>query len=47
MSTVNWSEVIQKVDAAGVQAAGLRRDIAVLGLAIVPFTTAYHVSTIF
>lgn len=38
MSTVNWSEVIHKVDAAGVQIAGLRRDIEVLGLAIAPFT---------
>jgi PIN domain nuclease of toxin-antitoxin system len=39
MSTVNWSDAIQKVDADGVQTAGLRRDIEVLGLAIAPFTT--------
>lgn len=38
MSSVNWSEVIQKVDAAGIETAGLRRDIEVLGLAIAPFT---------
>lgn len=38
MSTVNWAEVIQKVDAAGVETVGLRRDIEVLGLEIAPFT---------
>jgi PIN domain nuclease of toxin-antitoxin system len=38
MSTVNWAEVIQKVAAAGVETAGLRRDIEILGLGIVAFT---------
>lgn len=38
VSSVNWSEVVQKALAGGVETAGLREDLAALGLTIVPFT---------
>jgi ribonuclease VapC len=38
MSTVNWSEVVQKALDRQVETAGLREDVEALGLEIVPFT---------
>ena len=38
ISSVNWSEVVQKVVAHGVAADGLRSDLAALGLTVVPFS---------
>ena len=38
MSTVNWSEVLQKSLARGVAVEGLREDLEALGLQIEPFT---------
>lgn len=37
ISSLNWSEVLQKSLAHGVQITGLREDMEALGLAIVPF----------
>jgi PIN domain nuclease of toxin-antitoxin system len=37
ISSLNWSEVLQKSLAHGVQIIGLREDMEALGLAIVPF----------
>jgi PIN domain nuclease of toxin-antitoxin system len=37
ISSLNWSEVLQKSLAHGVQITGLREDLEALGLAIVPF----------
>jgi ribonuclease VapC len=38
ISTVNWSEVYQRVLARGVDVAGLRSDVEAFGLEVVPFT---------
>ncbi len=38
VSTVNWAEVIQKARAGNVDTAGLRNDLAALGLKLEPFT---------
>jgi ribonuclease VapC len=38
MSTVNWSEVVQKALDRKVETAGLREDLEALGLEITPFT---------
>ena len=38
MSSVNWSEVIQKALDRQVEVAGLREDVEALGLEIIPFT---------
>jgi PIN domain nuclease of toxin-antitoxin system len=38
MSSVNWSEVMQKSLARRVDVAGLRNDLQALGFMIVPFT---------
>lgn len=38
VSTVNWSEVVQKSLARGVRVEGLRADMEALGLDILPFT---------
>jgi ribonuclease VapC len=38
MSTVNWSEVLQKVAMHGVDADELRADIQGLGVTFLPFT---------
>jgi ribonuclease VapC len=40
MSSVNWSEVLQKAAAHGVETEGLRADIEGLGVTLVPFTVA-------
>jgi len=37
VSAVNWSEVVQKARAHGVDVAGLREDLESLGVQIVPF----------
>lgn len=37
MSSLNWSEVLQKSLAHGVDVTGLRQDLQALGLAILPF----------
>ncbi len=37
ISTVNWSEVIQKSVASGVEVTGMRDDLQALGLVVVPF----------
>lgn len=37
MTTVNWSEVVQKVIARGLDATGLGADLGALGLGILPF----------
>lgn len=37
MSSLNWSEVLQKSLAHGVDVTGLRQDLEALGLIIVPF----------
>jgi len=37
--SVNWSEVIQKTLAAGVDISGMREDLEALGLRILPFST--------
>lgn len=37
ISSLNWSEVLQKSLAHGVEIAGLREDMEALGLVIVPF----------
>jgi len=38
LSSVNWTEVVQKAIAAGVDVTGLREDVQALGLTILPFT---------
>ncbi len=38
ISTVNWSEVMQKCLASGVDVNGLREDFQALGLEILPLT---------
>ena len=38
MSSVNWSEVLQKAIANGVNTSGLQEDLQALGLKILPFT---------
>ena len=38
MSTVNWSEVVQKALDREVEVRGLREDLEALGLRILPFT---------
>jgi len=38
MSSVNWSEVVQKSLERGVEVEGMRQDLEVLGLQIVPFS---------
>ncbi len=38
LSAVNWSEVLQKSLARGVETEGLREDLEALGLSIAPFT---------
>lgn len=38
ISSVNWSEVLQKALARGVDTSGLGADLAALGLTIEPFT---------
>jgi len=38
ISSVNWSEVIQKSVASGVEVDGLREDLEVLGLHVLSFT---------
>ena len=38
MSSVNWSEVIQKALEREVEVTGLREDVEALGLTILPFT---------
>jgi PIN domain nuclease of toxin-antitoxin system len=38
MSTVNWSEVVQKALDRQVETAGLREDLEALGLQIIPFS---------
>lgn len=37
MSSVNWSEVVQKTIAAGIDVNGMREDLEALGLKILPF----------
>jgi len=37
--SVNWSEVVQKTIAAGVDSNGMREDLEALGLRILPFST--------
>ncbi|HQU62047.1 MAG TPA: type II toxin-antitoxin system VapC family toxin [Nitrosomonas sp.] len=37
--SVNWSEVVQKTIAAGVDIKGMREDLEALGLRILPFST--------
>jgi ribonuclease VapC len=39
ISSVNWTEVVQKSLAAGVVIDGMREDLAALGLEIVPFAS--------
>lgn len=38
MSSVNWSEVIQKALAHGIEIEGMQSDLRALGLVIVPFS---------
>ena len=38
MSTVNWSEVIQKVESHDIDSADLRVDIEAIGLKLIPFS---------
>lgn len=38
MSSVNWSEVVQKALNGGVDVTGLREDLEALGLRVLPFT---------
>jgi len=37
ISSVNWSEVVQKALSRGVDVTGLRADMAALGVTVVPF----------
>ena len=38
ISSVNWTEVVQKSIAGGVDVDGLREDVEALGLSLLPFT---------
>lgn len=38
ISSVNWSEVVQKSINCGVEITGMREDMQVLGLTVVPFS---------
>ncbi|MFU8837462.1 MAG: type II toxin-antitoxin system VapC family toxin [Thiohalomonadaceae bacterium] len=38
MSTVNWSEVVQKALQRGVDVCGIREDLQELGMQIIPFS---------
>ena len=38
MSTVNWSEVVQKALQRGVDVCGIREDVQELGMQIIPFS---------
>lgn len=38
ISTVNWTEVVQKTLAAGIEVDGMRDDLTALGLTVSPFT---------
>ena len=38
MSSVNWSEVVQKAIAKQIDIDGMRQELEILGLVIVPFT---------
>jgi PIN domain nuclease of toxin-antitoxin system len=38
LSTVNWSEVLQKAKAHGVDTAGMREEMEATGVQLVPFT---------
>lgn len=40
ISAVNWSEVVQKAAAAGVETVGMRGDVEALGLRILAFDSA-------
>ncbi len=40
VSSVNWSEVLQKARSHGVDVVGLEADLASLGIGFAPFTTA-------
>lgn len=40
VSSVNWSENLQKCPARGISTAGLREDLIALGVQIVPFDAA-------
>ncbi len=40
MTTVNWSEVVQKARAHGVQVEGMAEDLRGAGLALLPFDVA-------
>ncbi len=37
ISSVNWAEVVRKALGRGVDVAGMREDLAALGLNVVPF----------
>jgi PIN domain nuclease of toxin-antitoxin system len=37
VSAVNWSEVLQKARARGVETSGMREDLQSLGMELVPF----------
>lgn len=41
ISAVNWSEVIQKASARGVDVRGLREELEALGVIIAPFTAEH------
>lgn len=41
ISAVNWSEVIQKSVAAGVDTEGMRQDLEAIGLVVHDFTSAH------
>ncbi len=45
MCSVNWSEVVQKATARGVDVRGLRNDVEALGLRIVPFSASHAEQT--
>jgi ribonuclease VapC len=45
MSSVNWSEVLQKAMEQQTQVEGLRQDLEALGLTILPFTAEHAEST--
>ena len=38
MSTVNWAEVVQKISRADADIPGLRSDLQILGLTLIPFS---------
>jgi ribonuclease VapC len=45
ISSVNWSEVVQKALEWQTEIAGLRQELEVLGLAVLPFTAALAETT--